>query len=273
MSSNSPNHWLSFLELIRRVEIEKVIALMEPKSAVLEIGAGTGWQAKYMTEHGFRVIAIDVANSNYSSVGTWPVIIYDGKNIPLPDRAVDVVFSSNVLEHVSGVEAFQSEIQRVLKPDGRAIHLMPTSSWRFWTSLTMYPQALKTLYWILRSRLRSHVKIAERIDKSDGPHAVESTSSRRGWRRYLHFLRNNFVPTRHGEVGNALTELYYFSRYRWTGLFRSSGWQVERTLPNHLFYTGYFLLGSRLSIKWRQTMSYLLGSACIIYVLRTTEQT
>ena len=30
----------------------------------------------------------------------------------------------------------QKEIHRVLKPDGRAIHVLPSGSWRFWTNLT-----------------------------------------------------------------------------------------------------------------------------------------
>jgi len=56
--------------------------------------------------------------------------------IPFEDHAFDIVFSSNVLEHIPHVVEFQKEIQRVLKPDGIAIHVLPSSSWRVWSNMT-----------------------------------------------------------------------------------------------------------------------------------------
>ena len=51
---------------------------------------------------------------------------------------MDVVFSSNVLEHVAAIDAFLDETARVLKPEGRAIHILPTPAWRGWSMLTYY---------------------------------------------------------------------------------------------------------------------------------------
>ena len=119
------------LKRIREYELELVIPLMPPGSSVLEIGAGAGWQSKLLAEYGLGVEAIDVEDSRYESQRIWPVLIYDGENIPFPDSHFDVVFSSNVLEHIKQVDQFLDEIKRVLKPDGIAVHIVPSTSWRF----------------------------------------------------------------------------------------------------------------------------------------------
>ena len=53
--------------------------------------------------------------------------VYDGKTIPLPDASVDVVFSQQVIEHVTddALEAYYREEGRVLKPGGLAVHYVP----------------------------------------------------------------------------------------------------------------------------------------------------
>ena len=42
----------------------------------------------------------------------------DGRNIPMPDASVDAVLTIATVEHVIGLDAFYSEIRRVLKPSG-----------------------------------------------------------------------------------------------------------------------------------------------------------
>jgi SAM-dependent methyltransferase len=258
--SNNNLPWLAHLRQIRQSEIEKVADILKQLGGhtILEIGAGAGWQAQYLTERGFELVAIDIADSNYGEVRTWPVIEYDGHSIPLQDNSVDIVFSSNVLEHIREVEQFQSEIHRVLKPGGHAVHVLPTSSWRFWTSITSFPDKIRRFAASRYGR------------KTESSPSLISTgtaiwSRRRNlWKRLLWFF-----PGRHGEFGNSFTELYYFSRYRWTRLFQRTGWQVTEVLPNGLFYTGYSILGARFSLSWRAKASRLIGSSCLIYVLKT----
>ena len=72
----------------------------------------------------------------------FPIKDYDGRTIPLPDASVDVVFSSNVLEHVPDLSRMHAEIRRVLAPGGICIHVVPTHTWRLWTTLTSYLEAI-----------------------------------------------------------------------------------------------------------------------------------
>jgi SAM-dependent methyltransferase len=118
----------------------------------------------------------------------WPVTDYDGRQIPFEDGTFDVVFSSNVLEHVPHVVEFQKEIHRVLKPDGVVVHVLPSSSWRVWTSMTHLMK-----YWTL--------------DRVHGEHAGNSFSevyyfSRRWWTRI-------FRETGWRIVSRGSNELFY----------------------------------------------------------------
>lgn len=239
-----------------------VMKLIPPGSRVLEIGAGAGWQAKALAERGFEVTAIDIPQSNYSALRVWPVIDYDGCTIPAADGQFDVIFTSNVLEHIPHIEEFQREMRRVLKPGGMALHLMPSATWRFWTILTFYLDRLKKVFLRLmppRPDSANSAKIIARVDSSP---RRRSFSSR---------LLTLMFPRRHGERGTTLSEIYLFSRHRWNGLFRKAGWEVIAVRPNRLFYSGQRVCGHLLSITRRETLSRVLGSSCILYTLKNPD--
>jgi len=81
---------LKHLESLRSSELKKVlITLSELKSnmdrgklKVLEIGAGTGCQARELAENGYAVEAIDILDNTYLEDRVWPIRNYDGKHIP-----------------------------------------------------------------------------------------------------------------------------------------------------------------------------------------------
>jgi SAM-dependent methyltransferase len=245
----------SHLEQIRLAELARAMAWMPAGARVLEIGAGTGWQARRLAAAGFDVTAIDVADSNYRSARVWPIIDYDGQRIPAEDASFDVVFSSNVLEHVDDLRRFLPETARVLRPGGRAVHLVPSATWRLWTSLTHYPYVIGRLITLAAPRTADPRCEGGRIE------GVTSGSGRTS------MLRKVLWSQRHGETGNALTELYYFSRRRWLRLFDETGWTVAAVGGNELFYSGYSVVGDSLSIEARNRLSHILGSSCHLFVL------
>lgn len=246
-----------YLHGLRQYEIE--IALqsfpsLEGKEGgrVLEIGAGTGHQARFLTERGFRVTAVDVASSAYRGCRVFPVIEYDGNTLPVDSGEIDIAFSSNVLEHVEKIDDFLDEIGRAVAHGGYAIHILPTPAWRFWTILGHYGWLLKRLFHYLFIR-RSCVK-----RNTNSPKAPKS------WRDVGRLM----VPFRHGERGIALTELYYYSRHWWVQRFEGHGFHVISSYPTGLFYSGACVFGEHLSIDCRRRLANWLGSACRIYVLR-----
>lgn len=256
---------MSFLEKIRDYEISQVLPLIPPGALVLEIGSGAGWQSLKLQEHGALVTAIDVEQSSYLDQKIFPVTIYDGRNIPFPDGVFDVVFSSNTLEHIPHVEEFQSEIQRVLKPDGIAIHIVPSTEWRWWTIIGLYFHLPKILSKLFYNKIRG-----SRTNQAD--YGIENYQiSIKTIPHRLVRMALILIPTRHGERGNVATELFLFSRHAWQKLFLKMGWVLTRVYRNRLFYTGYLVMGSMMSLKTRHLLSFVLGSSCHIFVMKKPE--
>lgn len=261
--------YLDFLERLRILELEKALELIrleKPDSRTfLEIGAGSGWQAKKLSERGNSVEAIDIKESDYLEHRIWPVRDYDGKHIPFPDDHFDVVFSSNVLEHIPHIIEFQKEIQRVLKPDGIAVHLLPSGSWRFWTTMTYYPFWVRFVIRRILSKLFSEKSPPLSGRAENSPETF--TTRPLGIRNVLRGL----VPHRHGEFGNTLTEIYYFSRTRWVKVFQNTGWKIRNYSTNKLFYSGYQLFGASISTETRGILSTLFGGSCHIFLLSKND--
>lgn len=141
-----PDQSLSHVKSLRMFEMERVLNHLPPAGRLLEIGAGTGWQASILKSRGYEVVAVDVPNSNYRGARSFPIIDYDGQRLPFADHSFDIVFSSNTLEHIPALDSFEKEMCRVLKADGLAVHVLPSASWRFWTNLSHLVK-----YWSLPS--------------------------------------------------------------------------------------------------------------------------
>lgn len=248
---------VEFLHIIREYEYTKIVERFSVNSRILEIGGGTGYQAKRLTEDGFIVESIDMPDSNYACQLEFLVRPYDGKNIPFPDDSFDVVFSSNVLEHVKNLPHIQSEIKRVLKPEGFCLHLMPSGAWRFWTNIAHYIELFQRL-----------LELVPRVmPRAFSRNAIQDSLN--VLRLMVSIVRHYAIVPRHGENGNALTEIVTFSARHWMNHFIAQNYIIEEVSPTKLFYTGHMILGSKLSIKIRQRLARLLGSACLIYIVRS----
>lgn len=254
-----------FAREIREREISLMLPHFPAGGKVLEIGAGTGCQALALKRAGFEVSAIDIAASCPAAERVYPVLEYDGRRIPFPDAAFDAVFSSNTLEHIRELEDFQTEILRVLKPGGLAIHALPTPAWRFWVTV------LQPVWLVVRAASRA-AELLRRgrapAEPPAGPAAAPAAGNGPGETGFFARVRNAAAIRRHGERGNFLTEMFYFSRRWWVGLFERTGWLVTGDFANRIFYTGYLFFGARLGWKARSALSAVLGSACRIYILR-----
>lgn len=211
---------LEFLAEIREHELNQFIDYFPKRGALLEVGAGTGWQSKLLDKKGYKVHAIDVSGSIYAEHRVWPVKEYDGANIPYEDSYFDCVFSSNTLEHIPKPISFQREIARVLKPEGLAVHVIPSPFWGIYSMLS-HPFR----YWTFQ---KVHGALAS----------------------------------------DPFSEIYFFSRKYWLGLFRQAGFKTLKVRTNSLFCTGNYIMGKRLSLRARERISHFIGSSRNIYFLQ-----
>jgi len=243
---------ISFINVLRRREIEDVLPVLPERCRILEFGSGTGEQARFLAERGFDVTAIDLASSDYADHRVFPVQDYDGHRLPLEDRSVDVILSSNVLEHVENFDEISAEFRRVLKPGGFAVHTMPTPAWRFWSFFGYVAESLQAAAELPACLVR-----------------LRSVPERRQMLvRHLRRIASGFVPRGHGTSPEGFSELWTFSRAAWQRKFRRAGFEIVEDRPIRLFYSGSVLLGAALSPEKRRSLSRLLGSATRMYVVR-----
>lgn len=252
---------------LRLAEIEDTIGLLrrfKPSGDLLEIGAGTGWQSKALSEAGYKVEAIDlpatIEISNHAQSREWPIRDYDGSRIPLDDASVDVLYSSNVLEHVTDLQTLTGEMKRVLRPGGVALHLLPNTTWRALSLATYYPaQAIDAIRWIRRRR--RHVEAPSESspqDCGDVP-AVSTSLVRKAVKRLL--------PRPHGAEGNAVTELARFTKASWDQYFERFGWDVLFYGNNGILASGDYLFGEALPLRFRRQLGSAIGGIAHVYVV------
>jgi SAM-dependent methyltransferase len=243
-----------FTHSVRAAELELAIPLLPPGSEILEFGAGDGWQASELQRRGFSVTAIDACPPREGQ--HHPVASYDGSRLPYPDASFDVVFSSNVLEHVAAFGLVQSELARVLRAGGTAVHCLPSATWRLWTSLGHPLYAARWAARLALSRLGTRLRTTASI-ASHGASAISFPA----------MIKRGLWPHRHGEHGSALSELWLFSRRAWERRFARSGWRVVSIRSTHLCYTGNELFGLRVGNRARARMSRIFGSSTLLYVV------
>jgi SAM-dependent methyltransferase len=137
---------IAFVKSIRENEVALANKILNPygKGNICEIGGGAGWQKEYLTKLGWSVRSFDLKSTNYIEYQLKGIEVYDGMTLPINDSSIDIIFSSNTLEHVKQLSQVFEDHQRILKEGGYCLHILPSSSWRVWTILT---DIIKKFYW------------------------------------------------------------------------------------------------------------------------------
>ena len=256
----------SAFEALRLAEVDDAIELLRrhgrSSGDLLEIGAGTGWQAQALSKAGFNVEAIDLPPesgiSGHARNRHWPIRDYDGVHIPFPEDSFDIIYSSDVLEHVTTLDALTEEMRRVLRPGGMALHLLPNPQWRLLSLLTYYPgQAVDFIRYLRKQAARA---AAATQGDSTTPQARPQSLLRKAARRLL--------PPTHGAVGSAISEVQRYSRQNWDRYFRQRDWEIVEYSNNELTASGDYLLGPALSIGTRRWIGRMTGGIAHVYLLR-----
>jgi SAM-dependent methyltransferase len=248
--TSAPAGWVSD---IRIVELTRIAMCLPRSGRVLDFGAGAGYQSLWLEQQGLDVDAVDLESSPHLGTCVFPVRTYDGHTLPFPDDHFDAVISSNVLEHVNDLPGTLAELARVLRAGGVGLHVMPSSSWRLWTTLAEFIAAPRVALWAVWN----------------GPFGKWDGMARWRWTvAQLTWVVRPFLFRPHGVNGCALTELWTFSRRSWLRRLTANKCNIECVVPLRLWYTGEVLVGPRMSMSSRTRLSAWLGSATILYVLR-----
>ncbi len=108
-----------------------MLAGVAPGDRVLDLGCGAGQFTRELAAAGTRAVGVEVAEAALERARAaapgldFRLAPIDGP-LPLPDDSFDIVWASEVIEHISDTATWLSEIKRVVVPGGRLLLSTPS---------------------------------------------------------------------------------------------------------------------------------------------------
>jgi SAM-dependent methyltransferase len=126
--------WEDLAEVLTAPDLELrsrfLLGEVRPGDHALDLGCGTGTFTTMLADAGAIAIGVEVAEAALRRArAAHPELDFrltplDGR-LPFDDRAFDLVWASEVIEHVADTERWLAEVRRVLVPGGRLLITTP----------------------------------------------------------------------------------------------------------------------------------------------------
>jgi SAM-dependent methyltransferase len=104
---------------------------LDPGSAVLDYGSGTGILIPELMEQGYRVIALDLSLAMLAMTPAAArealLVCADGARAPIPDESLDGIVCRGSIHHLQDLEGVLTEIARLLRPGGVLVFSEPSN--------------------------------------------------------------------------------------------------------------------------------------------------
>lgn len=192
----------------------------------LELSCGSCQYSKFLSIYGKRLLATDY-DQNKMTVNNSRNIIFDVLDAQdlsrFDDNEMDLIFSSNLLEHLPQIDKCLRECRRVIKQDGIIVHTIPTHTWKLFCFFLYYPVMIKKVI----KHLLGHKKQPNKRECLDNNLRPKTKS-----------LLNRLIPEIHGISNTHLKEFVNFGEKRWLNLFSKNNLEVIGIIRLPLYY-GY----------------------------------
>jgi 2-polyprenyl-3-methyl-5-hydroxy-6-metoxy-1,4-benzoquinol methylase len=207
-----------YLHLIRQREFKSIFRGYPAKSFnnALEIGAGDGYQSNLLKKYARRIYAIDPAITPTKMDKNTALIFYKCKAEKITKlfkkKSFDLVFSSNVLEHLADPGSVLRRTRLLLTDSGLAVHVVPAPFWKIANFILYYFYGGTVLIsnWFHPDQYRDAKPQPEQKNKAP--------------------LKQLFFPPVHGAAGGHLSELLGFRRSYWRKLFLRAGFRIIKEI-------------------------------------------
>ena len=208
----------------------------------LELGAGDGFQSILLAKYVSKLISTDLNPNKLKRESNKSIeyVICDAEEIKeyFNKRQFDLVFSSNLLEHLPNPDKALNGIYDVLKDDGITIHVMPSPFWKFCYLLLYYPNLCVSVLEEMTEKDGDSKKIGKMIRKlkgstnnleqnKQGPQLGNNPKIQRAPRSFMYRL---LVPEPHGVSISHVKEFYAFSKYRWIKQFEKANLDLVKII-------------------------------------------
>lgn len=233
--------WFEYLHDFRRREFQRIFGHFGPGTFrdVLELGAGDGFQSTMLVEYAQRIVSTDIRQPPESGDPRIEVRAVSAEQIAdaFPAGRFDLVYSSNMLEHVPDPPVVLAAVARVLADDGITIHVMPNRIWKACQVMLWIPNLVaNALDDILRARSLRAVVARLRKPDEHGESSEKNNPTVVRPRRSL--FRKVLLPEPHGVSLAHRAEFAAFARRRWVKELRQAGFDVIAVLRGP-FSSGY----------------------------------
>ncbi|MEI8608440.1 methyltransferase domain-containing protein [Enterovibrio sp. Hal110] len=259
--SKTTNKWHESNAKLKSREIEILVKYFKDTPQfenVLEVGAGNCSQSKSLSLLvNKNLVSVDLNADRLNSgekIDTQTLIVADAEQLDKVgfNMKFDLIFSSNVLEHLPNVKKCLDSSHAISNDDAYYVHILPNPTWRFFATVFYYPVKVRNVI----SRLFKH---KEPQAKSSWGNNIKSSSKKVS-------RLSRLLPPVHGVSNNLFAEFLAFRKSSWLNTFKSSGYVVVDVLPGPIS-TGY-----GLGFDYLKPILERLGvSTEYIYVLRKEE--
>ena len=238
--------WRQWLHEHKRREIRAAFGSCPEKCFAygLELGAGDGFQSQLLSRYARRLVCTEI-NPAALTLRSSPTMEYRIRSVEqtitdYPEKTFDLIFTSNVLEHIVDPKAALAGISRLLTDDGLTIHIVPSPFWKLCqVGLYIPAHALVLLERITQTpgllgcareigsalrELVQGVRTGSNATLRAAREAETRLSNNPGiFRKRSGFLHSLIMPEPHGVSETHGAEMRAFSRRSWTRIFSDAG--------------------------------------------------
>lgn len=243
--------WLTYLHQLRRREFDLVFGRC-PAGVFgrgLELGAGDGHASDLLTQCVKDLLVTDY----YEAILALPARpgrrtqILDAEAVgeALPAGSFDLVFSSNLLEHLPDLPRALAGIHHVLADDGLSIHVLPSAFWKVCQVGLFYPDILLSrLDRYGRGQLPKPLRRFRPAPAAAGEPVPDRHNNPKVDDGSQDWVHRFLAPPVHGAIGGHLRELRRFRQREWQEVFARAGFTVVAAIAGPAASSYGFGLGA-----------------------------
>jgi len=120
-------------------EAAQRLAALLPRGHLVELGAGEGAFCQWALQENFKVTALEIDPAIFRVPGAQCLAADLNTTVPLPDACCDLAVAMDIVEHLENPFQLLREMERILRPGGRAIISTPNehnlaNRWTYFTT-------------------------------------------------------------------------------------------------------------------------------------------